>query len=80
MAASVSERERPDRPSRAHRSISPAPRVAGYLAAMPDAAEPTFGSAQWRRACAYQPFYCEENVWRLLVDPQTAERVLELFD
>lgn len=46
---------------------------------MADADEPTFGSAPWQRACAYQPFYCEENVWRLLVDGRLPEPGAALF-
>lgn len=46
---------------------------------MADAAEPTFGSTPWQRARAYQPFYCEENVWRLLADGALPEPGAAVF-
>lgn len=38
-----------------------------------------FGSAAWREARAYQPFYCEENVWRLLCDGGLPEPAVAVF-
>ncbi len=41
--------------------------------------EPAFGSDGWRRGRAYQPFFCEENVWRLLADGVLADDAAALF-
>jgi len=40
---------------------------------------PAFGSDAWRRTCAHQPYYCEENVWRLFVDERLPEPGAALF-
>lgn len=41
--------------------------------------EPPFGSDAWRRRCAHQPYYCEENVWRLFTDDRLPEPGAAVF-
>lgn len=46
---------------------------------MPSSRDPEFGSDAWRRARAYAPYFCEENVWRLLADGALPEPGAAVF-